>query len=38
MASNYQLTYNVDIVFVIDVIGSMDNVISNGKRQCAVFL
>ena len=28
MASNYKVTYNVDMVFCIDVTGSMDNIIS----------
>jgi len=37
MASNYQLTYNVDIVFVIDATGSMDNVIQMVKDNALHF-
>ena len=40
MASNYKMTYNVDMVFCIDCTGSMDNIIeivkNNGGTPVAV--
>ena len=37
MASNFKLTYNVDIVFCIDATGSMDNVINIVKDNALHF-
>ena len=33
MASNYQITYNVDMVFCIDCTGSMGNIIEMVKKN-----
>lgn len=37
MASNYQLTYNVDMVFCIDCTGSMENIIEIVKNNALNF-
>lgn len=37
MASNYKITYNVDMVFCIDCTGSMDNVIEIVKNNALSF-
>lgn len=37
MASNYKLTYNVDMVFCIDCTGSMDNIIDIVKNNALNF-
>lgn len=37
MASNYKLTYNVDMVFCIDCTGSMDNIIEIVKNNALNF-
>lgn len=37
MASNYKLTYNVDMVFCIDCTGSMDNIIDIVKKNALNF-
>ncbi len=37
MASNYKLTYTVDMVFVIDVTGSMNNIIDIVKNNALNF-
>ncbi|MDO4618522.1 MAG: vWA domain-containing protein [Clostridia bacterium] len=37
MASNYQLTYNVDMVFCIDCTGSMGNIIEIVKKNALNF-
>lgn len=37
MASNYRLTYNVDMVFCIDCTGSMDNIIEIVKNNALNF-
>lgn len=37
MASNYKITYNVDLVFCIDATASMDNIINIVKRNAINF-
>ena len=37
MASNYQITYNVDMVFCIDCTGSMGNIIEIVKKNALNF-
>ena len=37
MASNYKMTYNVDMVFCIDCTGSMDNIIEMVKNNALNF-
>ena len=37
MASNYKMTYNVDMVFCIDCTGSMDNIIDIVKNNALNF-
>ena len=37
MASNYKVTYNVDLVFCIDATGSMDNIINIVKKNAINF-
>ncbi len=37
MASNYKMTYNVDMVFCIDCTGSMDNIIDIVKKNALNF-
>jgi Mg-chelatase subunit ChlD len=37
MASNYKIKYNVDMVFVIDATGSMDNIIDIVKQNALNF-